>query len=146
MFCANKYTEKLSHLTQNSVWGGKGTGGVVNFQSQHFYHSCYSKFGRNKLCNTSFINKEGKHPCQVALVNTRDPSIHTHSGMHCTSRNWKKNSIEILNIHTMFYFKNIVYSRDPRIWFARSTLLQSLAPTRIKFTYLWLSNDPEDTD
>ncbi len=38
------------------------------------------------------------------------------------------------------------YSSDPQIWLARSTFLQSLAPTVIKLTYLWFSSDSEDTD
>ncbi len=38
------------------------------------------------------------------------------------------------------------YTSDPQIWLTRSTLMQSLAPTLIKLTYLWFSNDPEDID
>ncbi len=38
----------------------------------------------------------------------------------------------------------IGHNSDPQIWLARSTLLQSLAPTLIKLTYLGSSNDPED--
>ncbi len=39
-----------------------------------------------------------------------------------------------------------VYSIDTQIWLVRSTFLQSLTPNLIKLTYLWFSNDPEDTD
>ncbi len=38
------------------------------------------------------------------------------------------------------------YIRDPQIWLMKLTFLQSLAPTLIKLTHLWFSNDPEDTD
>ncbi len=40
----------------------------------------------------------------------------------------------------------MLYISDTQIWLARSTFLQSLAPTLIKLSYLWFSNDPEDID
>ncbi len=39
-----------------------------------------------------------------------------------------------------------MYTRVPQIFPWRSNLLQSLAPTLIKLTYLWFSNDLEDSD
>ncbi len=42
--------------------------------------------------------------------------------------------------------KRFFYGSDTQICLAISTFLQSLAPTLIKLTYLWLSNDPEDID
>ncbi len=42
--------------------------------------------------------------------------------------------------------KILVYrlmSVTPQIWLVRSTFLQSLAPTLIKLTHLWFSNDPD---
>ncbi len=40
----------------------------------------------------------------------------------------------------------IGYTGIPQIFPWRANLLQSLAPTLIKLTYLWLSNDLEDSD
>ncbi len=39
-----------------------------------------------------------------------------------------------------------VYTRVPQIFPWRANLLQSLAPTLFKLTYLWFSNDLEDSD
>ncbi len=39
-----------------------------------------------------------------------------------------------------------IYGRVPQIFPWRSNLPQSLAPTLIKCTYLWISNDLEDSD
>ncbi len=47
---------------------------------------------------------------------------------------------------TYLGFLATLYTNDTQIWLARSTFLQSLAPTLIKLTYLGFSNDPEDTD
>ncbi len=38
------------------------------------------------------------------------------------------------------------YTRVPQIFPWKANLLQSLGPTLIKLTYLWFSNDLEDSD
>ncbi len=39
---------------------------------------------------------------------------------------------------------NSLMSVTPQIWLTRPTFLQSLAPSLIKLTHLWFSNDPVD--
>ncbi len=43
-------------------------------------------------------------------------------------------------------YLGLVYSGVPQVFPWRINPLQSLAPTLIKLLYLWLSNDPEDSD
>ncbi len=47
---------------------------------------------------------------------------------------------------TDYLFVSLLYCRVPQIFPWRANLLQSLAPTLIKLTYLWFSNDLEDSD
>ncbi len=49
-------------------------------------------------------------------------------------------------LNFLIYCPTILYSRVPQILPWRSNLLQSLAPALIKLTYLWCSNDLEDSD
>ncbi len=53
-----------------------------------------------------------------------------------------------INIFSVYYetVAGQIRASDTQIWLARSTFLQSLAPTLIKPTYLWFSNDPEDIE
>ncbi len=50
------------------------------------------------------------------------------------------------NITIMYKEIGSIYTRVPQIFRWRANLQQSLAPTLIKLTYLWFSNDLEDSD
>ncbi len=48
--------------------------------------------------------------------------------------------------HIIQSLYNLFYASDTQICLTRSTFLQSLAPTLIKPTFLWFSNDPAVID
>ncbi len=53
---------------------------------------------------------------------------------------------DLLLLAILKYASDGHFTSDTQIWLVRSTFLQILAPTLIKLTFLWFSNDPEDID